>query len=108
MLFYFDITRSPFSSFAELGTTWDHCINILFVVVSAGYTRSRLLSFFRGKSGNFISMADSDGTQGAIVFEMKNVKTAELVPIQCAMIEKYDSSTTFRQIPKGITKPKAN
>lgn len=53
-------------------------------------------------------MADSDGRQGAIVFEMKNVKTAELVPIQCAMIEKYDSSTTFRQIPKGITKPKAN
>lgn len=108
MLFYFDITRSPFSSFAELGTISDHCINILFVVLSGGYTRSRLFSFLRGKSGNFISMADSDGTQGAIVFERKNVKTADLVPIQCAMIKKYDASTKFRPISKGITKPKAN
>ncbi len=53
-------------------------------------------------------MADSDGRQGAIVFQMKNVKTAELVPIQCAMIEKYAPSTKFSPIPKGITKPKAN
>jgi len=53
-------------------------------------------------------MADSDGRQGAIVLEMKNVKTAELVPIQCAMIEKYESSAALKQIPKCITKPTAN
>ena len=53
-------------------------------------------------------MTDSDDRQGAIVFEMKNVKSADLVPIQSAMIKKYDASTKFRPIPKGITKPQAN